>query len=153
MAELAPYPFAALALRMFRELERDDAIFDLPAKKFVLGSDGRDYSAGFHEKRPATPLGPAAGPHTQMAQNIVLSFLAGCRVMELKTVQINDRLEVLETKVLYQDRTIDELNEVVTKQQDQIDLLLEEVKRLRDVLQNAPDSGIEGGEEPPPPHY
>jgi SlyX protein len=67
--------------------------------------------------------------------------------------QINDRLEVLETKVLYQDRTIDELNEVVTKQQDQIDLLLEEVKRLRDVLQNAPDSGIEGGEEPPPPHY
>jgi putative selenate reductase len=94
MAELAPYPFPALALRMFRELETEDAIFDLPAKKFVLGSDGRDYSVRFHGKRPSTPLGPAAGPHTQMAQNIVLSFLAGCRVMELKTVQIDDRLEI-----------------------------------------------------------
>ena len=94
MAELAPYPFAALARRMFRELERDDAIFDLPRKKFVLGDSTRDLEVRFHRHRPSTPLGPAAGPHTQMAQNIVLSFLAGCRVMELKTVQINDQLDI-----------------------------------------------------------
>ena len=42
----------------------------------------------------ATPLGPAAGPHSQLAQNIVLSFLGGARVFELKTVQINDRLTI-----------------------------------------------------------
>ncbi|MGB0590325.1 MAG: 4Fe-4S dicluster domain-containing protein [Myxococcota bacterium] len=53
-----------------------------------------DLSVRFHEHTPSTALGPAAGPQTQMAQNIVLSYLAGCRVMELKTVQINDRLEI-----------------------------------------------------------
>ena len=94
MAELEPYPFASLVRRMFVELETQDAIFDLPAKKFVLGDPELDLAVRFHEHRPSTPLGPAAGPHTQMAQNIVLSFLAGCRVMELKTVQINDRLDI-----------------------------------------------------------
>jgi putative selenate reductase len=38
------------------------------------------------------PLGPAAGPHTQLAQNIVLSWLSGSRIIELKTVQVKDRL-------------------------------------------------------------
>ena len=37
-----------------------------------------------------TPLGPAAGPHTQLAQNIVTSYLVGARYFELKTVQIID---------------------------------------------------------------
>ena len=40
------------------------------------------------------PFGPAAGPHTQLAQNIVLSWLAGGRVIELKTVQIKDELDI-----------------------------------------------------------
>lgn len=34
-----------------------------------------------------TPIGPAAGPHTQLAQNIVASYFAGARFFELKTVQ------------------------------------------------------------------
>ncbi len=45
--------------------------------------------------RPAaTPVGPAAGPHSQLAQNIVLSWLGGARLFELKTVQIIDDLEI-----------------------------------------------------------
>ena len=40
------------------------------------------------------PAGPAAGPHGQMAQNIRSSWLAGSRVLELKTVQVNDRLTI-----------------------------------------------------------
>ena len=48
----------------------------------------------FHGHRASTPLGPAAGPQSQMAQNLVLSWLAGCRIMELKTVQILDELEI-----------------------------------------------------------
>lgn len=35
-----------------------------------------------------TPFGPAAGPHTQLAQNIVSGYVAGARFFELKTVQI-----------------------------------------------------------------
>ena len=94
MAELIPYPFAALIERMFSELESADSIFDLPSKSFFLGREGRDYSVPFHDKRAPTPLGPASGPQTQMAQNLVLSWLCGCRILELKTVQILDELEI-----------------------------------------------------------
>ncbi|MCH7866521.1 MAG: SlyX family protein [Myxococcales bacterium] len=66
---------------------------------------------------------------------------------------IDERFQVLENKVLYQDRTIEELNDVVTQQQNQIDQLNLKVKRLRELFDNPSDSGIEGGEEPPPPHY
>jgi len=41
-----------------------------------------------------TPLGVAAGPHTQMAHNIISSWLVGARYLELKTVQTLDELEV-----------------------------------------------------------
>jgi putative selenate reductase len=37
-----------------------------------------------------TPFGPAAGPHTQLAQNIVAAYAAGARFFELKTVQVID---------------------------------------------------------------
>lgn len=37
-----------------------------------------------------TPCGPAAGPHTQLAQNIIAAYLSGSRFFELKTVQILD---------------------------------------------------------------
>jgi putative selenate reductase len=79
---------------MLDELQRDDAIFGLPRRRFFTGDAERDLSVAVHGQRAGCSLGPAAGPHTQMAQNIVLSWLAGCRVFELKTVQINDRLEI-----------------------------------------------------------
>ena len=94
MAELVPYPFSKLITRMFRELDQSDSIFGLPARKFFLGDPDLELGVGFHHHRPSSPLGPAAGPQTQMAQNIVLSWLAGCRVMELKTVQIDDELVI-----------------------------------------------------------
>ncbi|MGB6642819.1 MAG: glutamate synthase, partial [Thermoanaerobaculia bacterium] len=94
MAKLIPYPFAALVTRAIRELEQRQAIFDLPAGRFFTGLPDRDLAVTFHGHAAASPLGPAAGPHTQMAQNIVLSWLGGCRIMELKTVQINDELEI-----------------------------------------------------------
>ncbi len=94
MAELRPYPFAALVTRMFRELEQHDAIYDLPRRKFFLGNHDRDLSVYFHGKVASCPLGPAAGPQSQMAQNLVLSWLGGCRIMELKTVQIMDELDI-----------------------------------------------------------
>lgn len=76
----------------------------------------------------------------------------------MKSEQINpeateERFQVLETKALYQDRTIDELNEVVTKQQDQMDWLIAEVERLRQALVAIQEGGIDATEEPPPPHY
>jgi len=91
---LQPYPFGALVTRMFRELETRQRIFDLPAASFVRGDSAHDCTVRFHGRAAASPFGPAAGPHTQLAQNIVLSWLAGGRIIELKTVQANDRITV-----------------------------------------------------------
>lgn len=94
MPKLTPYPLAALVTRMFRELEEEGAVFGLPARRFYCGDMEKDFTVSFHGSPAGSPLGPAAGPHTQMAQNIVLSWLAGSRILELKTVQILDELEL-----------------------------------------------------------
>ncbi len=91
MAELTPHPIGTLAARMLRELDARGAIFDLPARSFFLGEQRKDLSVRFHGHPASSPLGPAAGPHTQMAQNLVLSWLGGGRILELKTVQVDDR--------------------------------------------------------------
>lgn len=52
-----------------------------------------------------TPIGPAAGPHTQLAENIVAAYLCGARFFELKTVQTLDGedLPVSKPCILAQD--------------------------------------------------
>ena len=94
MAELIPHPFGSLIKRMFQELETSNSIFDYPSKKFFTGTTDKDFSVKFHGKKTSSPLGPASGPQTQMAQNILLSWLGGSRIMELKTVQVLDELEI-----------------------------------------------------------
>jgi putative selenate reductase len=94
MADLHPAPFSDLVKRMFLEPERQATIFDLPLKKMYVPDPTLDTSVKFHGKTAANPVGPAAGPQTQMAQNIVLSWLGGSRILELKTVQIDDHLVI-----------------------------------------------------------
>lgn len=93
MAVLVPAPFPHLVRRMLREAEREQKVFDLPARLFWRGS-GLDTSVVVHGRRVASPAGPAAGPHGQMAQNILLCWLAGGRFIELKTVQVDDQLRI-----------------------------------------------------------
>ncbi|MBI2363342.1 MAG: glutamate synthase, partial [Elusimicrobia bacterium] len=94
MAELRPLPLSRLVSRARSELAARDAVFDLPRRKFFMGAPGKDFSVSFHGRRAATPFGPAAGPHSQLAQNIALSWLAGARIIELKTVQVKDDLVI-----------------------------------------------------------
>ena len=94
MAELHPLPFAHLVRRMFLEFEKQQTIFDLPKKKFYRSNGGSDTAVEFCGRKAGTPVGPAAGPQTQMAQNLVLSWLGGSRILELKTVQILDQLKI-----------------------------------------------------------
>ena len=94
MAELVPLPLSLLLRRALVEHRREGKIFDLPQAKFFRGLPGLDLSVDFHGHRVATPLGPAAGPHGQLAQNVALAWLAGARVIELKTVQILDELKI-----------------------------------------------------------
>lgn len=94
MAELYPLSMRHHLRRIFHEARGAQQIYDLPASRFYVGDAELDTSVVFHEMTAATPLGPAAGPQDQMIQNIVLSWLGGSRIIELKTVQILDELKI-----------------------------------------------------------
>lgn len=65
---------------------------------------------------------------------------------------MNNRLQLLEEKFLYQEKTIDALNEVILEQQQQLSTLVEEMHRLKMMLTSM-EIAPSGGTEPPPPHY
>ena len=64
---------------------------------------GDRFAMDLRGARLETPIGVAAGPHTQLAQNIVVAWLCGARVIELKTVQTLDRIEVAKPCIDMQD--------------------------------------------------
>src|SRR5262249_15887884 len=73
MAELVLVPFCDLVNRLYREVRTNDALFGLPRKKWYVPSpNGPDLTVRFHDKLAGNASGPAAGPQTQMAQNILL---------------------------------------------------------------------------------
>ncbi len=83
--------FETLLNMVLAELKRDNSIFSIPSSYFFKYNDKKRYN--FHGTACSSPIGPAAGPHTQLAQNITALYLTGARVFELKTVQILDSLE------------------------------------------------------------
>ncbi len=91
---LTPMSLAVLLGRVAEEWTTRSRIFDLPTARIYDVSSGPDLSVDFMGRTAATPIGPAAGPHSQLAENIVLAWLGGSRIVELKTVQILDDLEI-----------------------------------------------------------
>ncbi|PSW17571.1 putative selenate reductase subunit YgfK [Photobacterium sanctipauli] len=89
---MRPVPFGELLNRVFSEYKQKQSIFEIPSKQFYRKESQKDLSVW--GEACETPVGPAAGPHTQLAQNIIASWLAGGRFMELKTVQKLDQLEI-----------------------------------------------------------
>lgn len=89
---MRPVPFEELIDRIFSEYRNHGTIFGIHKEDFYK-TNGKHAITVFGQKC-ATPLGPAAGPHTQLAQNIVSAYMVGGRFMELKTVQIMDHLEI-----------------------------------------------------------
>jgi putative selenate reductase len=86
----------SLLARAAGEFAAKDSIYEIPGSisrdLFDLEADSPGLSV--MSGRASLPVGPAAGPHTQIAPNILASYLAGARVFELKTVQQNDRLDI-----------------------------------------------------------
>ncbi|MDT4763410.1 putative selenate reductase subunit YgfK [Sphaerochaeta sp. PS] len=89
---MRPVPFAELISRIVGEFRNHHSIFGIAKEQFY--QDNGKNSISVFGQSCSTPCGPAAGPHTQLAQNIVASYLVGGRFMELKTVQIMDTLEI-----------------------------------------------------------
>lgn len=89
---MAPYSFSSLLHWIFDELKKHNSIFAIP-QNFFYKSNTKSHTTIFGELLD-NPVGVAAGPHTQMAQNIITSYLTGARFIELKTVQVLDSIEI-----------------------------------------------------------
>ena len=87
-------PFETLLRWVLEEFERSDSIFGLHRSLFYTPRSDAPYTLELFGRPLGTPVGPAAGPHTQLAQNIVCAWLCGGRFIELKTVQILDELAI-----------------------------------------------------------
>lgn len=82
--------------RIAGEYMAKDSIYGIPGGFFreVFSLETESPGLNVMSGRASLPVGPAAGPHTQIAPNLVAAYLSGARVFELKTVQENDHLEV-----------------------------------------------------------
>ena len=94
VAPLTPYRFDVMLGRVAHEWETRGRILDLPKARIWSPDPDIDLSFSFVGRTAATPVGPAAGPHSQLTQNIILGWLAGARLFELKTIQVMDDLEI-----------------------------------------------------------
>ncbi len=87
---MRPMSFGHLMDWIFKEYEKDKSIFGV--RKFIKHDDGKALT--IFDGKAESPFGPAAGPNTQLAQNIIASYVAGSRFFELKTVQKMDGEEL-----------------------------------------------------------
>ncbi len=98
-----PISSAQLIDWVFSELEAHDSIFGIPRQHFFVPHRNDPFRTSAFGHLLETPFGPAAGPHSQMAQNIVAAWLCGARYIELKTVQTLDELNVSKPCIDMQD--------------------------------------------------
>ena len=67
---------------------------------------------------------------------------------------MENRLIELETRLAFQDHTLQELNAVVVRQQQEIDALTRELETLKSQIRTlAPELVANRADEAPPPHY
>lgn len=83
---MTPIPFSQLVDWIAAEKKTKGSVFGVRKAYRAQGECKRTIFG----RKLETLIGPAAGPHTQLSQNIVAAYYAGCRFFELKTVQIMD---------------------------------------------------------------
>jgi SlyX protein len=66
--------------------------------------------------------------------------------------EFGERIDLLETRVAFQDETIETLNKTITEQWLKIDALTRQLANLNDRLQEA-ETRAPGAANEPPPHY
>ncbi|HPC38663.1 MAG TPA: putative selenate reductase subunit YgfK [Exilispira sp.] len=89
---MTPLGIDELIYSIFSEYNKNGSIFSISNNYFYKPSTKARFN--FWGKNLDLPTGVAAGPHTQLAQNIIVSFLTGARFIELKTIQDNDDIQV-----------------------------------------------------------
>ncbi|MEW5844949.1 MAG: putative selenate reductase subunit YgfK [Bacteroidota bacterium] len=100
--KFSPIPANQLLEIILNELETGKTVFGYPMELFYNPNQGR-LPASIFGHQIDTPLGVAAGPHTQLAHNIVIAWLMGARYIELKTIQTLDELDIAKPCIDMQD--------------------------------------------------
>jgi putative selenate reductase len=96
-------PLKKLLALMLDQLDSKNQFFGIPKQLFYKPDKKDPFRSHRFGQLLETPLGIAAGPHTQLAQNIVAAWLCGARYMELKTIQTLDNIEVSKPCIDMQD--------------------------------------------------
>ena len=87
--KMYPIPFKSLMNWIVTEYAREGEIFGVHTPYYATGK-----TLPIFGERIETPFGPAAGPNSQLAQNIIAAYMAGARFFEVKTVQKMDGVEL-----------------------------------------------------------
>lgn len=87
---MRPIPFSQLMRWVLEEYRAGGSVFGV--SKMPRHVNGKVMP--IFDEKVESPYGPAAGPNTQLAQNLIASYVAGSRFFELKTVQIMDGAEL-----------------------------------------------------------
>ena len=87
--KMYPIPFKSLMNWVTSEYAASGEVFGVRKAYHAAGK-----SLPIFGERIETPFGPAAGPNSQLAQNIIAAYFAGARFFELKTVQKMDGAEL-----------------------------------------------------------
>ena len=98
-----PISMEQLAAWVFAELDTRGSVFGIPRQLFFVPKPSDGFATSVYGQRLETPFGVAAGPHSQMAQNIIVAWLCGARFIELKTVQTLDEIDVSKPCIDLQD--------------------------------------------------
>ena len=101
--KFSPSPLIKLTQIALNQYYRQRSIFGIPRELFYKPSPKDPFRLSRFGKLLENPLGVAAGPHTQLAQNIVAAWLCGARYIELKTVQTLDDLDISKPCIDMQD--------------------------------------------------
>ncbi|HHB52761.1 MAG TPA: putative selenate reductase subunit YgfK, partial [Saprospiraceae bacterium] len=96
-------PLKQLLSITLKGLKKKSSFFSINSELFFEPGKEDKFKQKLFDQFLDTPIGVAAGPHTQLAQNIVAAWLTGARFIELKTVQTLDELDVSKPCIDMQD--------------------------------------------------
>ncbi|MBE0663907.1 MAG: putative selenate reductase subunit YgfK [Bacteroidales bacterium] len=98
-----PAPLPVLLQIILNQYNRNKSILGITENLFFRPVISDPFRTNRYERLLETPIGLAAGPHTQLSQNIVAGWLTGARFIELKTIQTLDELEISKPCIDMQD--------------------------------------------------
>jgi putative selenate reductase len=95
--------FRQLVEISLNQLDHKGSFFGIPKDIFFNPKVTDPFRINRFGQLLETPVGTAAGPHTQLSQNIIAGWLCGARYIELKTIQTLDELQVTKPCIQMQD--------------------------------------------------